>query len=118
MRRMRRWLTILFMVFLPLQLGWAAVSAYCQHESGAAANHLGHHDHRHQAAAGDESGSKATGSHFDCSFCQAASCTALPSGAGSSSAGILTSPAIAPPPMELLAGHPSEPERPKWGFPA
>ena len=115
---MRRWLTILFMVFLPLQLGWAAVSAYCQHESGAAANHLGHHDHRHQAAAGDESGSKATGSHFACSFCQAASCTALPSGAGSSSAGILTSPAIAPPPMELLAGHPSEPERPKWGFPA
>lgn len=118
MRRMRRLFAILFMVFLPLQLGWAAVSAYCQHESGAAANHLGHHEHQHQASAGDESGSKVKGSHFDCSFCQAASCTALPNGVGSTSAAVMASLAIAPPPMGLLAGHPSEPERPKWGLPA
>lgn len=115
---MRRWLAILFMVILPLQLGWAAVSAYCQHESGAAANHLGHHDHHHQVAGGDEPGSKAAGTDYDCSFCKAAGCTALPSDAGTSSAGILTTLAVAPPSIDLLAGHPSEPERPKWRLPA
>jgi hypothetical protein len=118
MRRMRHWLAILFMMFLPLQLSWAAVSAYCQHESGAAANHLGHHEHQHKAAAGDDSGTKAKGSHFDCGFCQAASCTALPNGVGSTAAVVLATLALAPPPMGQLIGHPSEPERPKWSHPA
>lgn len=44
---MRRWIAVLLMMFLPLQFTWAAVSAYCAHESGAAARHFGHHDHQH-----------------------------------------------------------------------
>nr|ART41037.1 L611 [uncultured bacterium] len=51
---MRRWLSILLLVFLPFQFSWAAVAGYCQHETGAAAQHFGHHDHQHQAAAEQE----------------------------------------------------------------
>jgi hypothetical protein len=42
---MRRWLVLLLLVLLPLQFSWAAVASYCVHENGAAADHLGHHDH-------------------------------------------------------------------------
>lgn len=79
---MRRWFAILFLLFLPIQLSWAAVSAYCEHEAGAAADHLGHHEHKHQGEVDDESWPKGGGVDVDCSFCHAASCTALPSGTG------------------------------------
>jgi soluble P-type ATPase len=36
---MRRWLSILLLVFLPFQFSWAAVAGYCQHETGAAITH-------------------------------------------------------------------------------
>jgi hypothetical protein len=42
---MRRRLAILLLVLLPTQMSWAAVADYCAHESGAAADHVGHHDH-------------------------------------------------------------------------
>ena len=74
---MRRWFAILFLLFLPIQLSWAAVSAYCEHEAGAAADHLGHHEHKHQGEVDDESWPKGGGVDVDCSFCHAASCTAL-----------------------------------------
>lgn len=105
------------MVFLPLQLGWAAVSGYCQHETGAAANHFGHHEHVHQGGDDDGDGGKASGGDFDCGFCHAASVTAL-------TGGVLTPPldmmssAATPPRVFLLSVHPIEPERPKWLFPA
>jgi hypothetical protein len=114
---MRRWLAILFMVFMPLQLGWAAVSAYCQHESGAAADHLGHHEHRHQGDDRD-SDSKSLGDHFDCGFCHASCITALPSSAASSALGMMSPPIAQPPLEQILSAHPAEPERPKWARPA
>ena len=45
---MRRWLSILLLVFLPFQFSWAAVGTYCEHESGARAKHFGHHEHEHK----------------------------------------------------------------------
>lgn len=39
---MKRWLFILLMLALPLQLSFAAVASYCGHEEGAAAQHFGH----------------------------------------------------------------------------
>ena len=42
---MHRWLAILLLALLPTQMTWAVVAGYCAHESGAAANHVGHHDH-------------------------------------------------------------------------
>lgn len=42
---MRRWIVILLMFVLPLQLGWAAAASLCQDEAGAQAPHFGHHLH-------------------------------------------------------------------------
>lgn len=109
---MRRWLAIFLMVFMPFQLGWAAVSAYCQHESGAAANHLGHHEHRHPVDHRD-AGTKSD-LDLDCGFCLAASVAALPSSSGASMSSVIQD-ALAPPPLPALASAPlAEPERPKW----
>lgn len=52
-RAVRRLLLIAMMCLLPLQLSWAAVARICLHESGGAAQHLGHHEHEHDAAKGD-----------------------------------------------------------------
>jgi len=80
MPTMRRWLPILLLALLPLQLSWAAVSVYCQHETGAAAQHLGHHEHQHHADAKAKSDSKATTQgaiDADCPTCHAGCATAL-----------------------------------------
>jgi hypothetical protein len=49
---MRRWLSILLLVLLPLQFTWAAAAGYCQHEKAVKAWHIGHHEHQHQDEAG------------------------------------------------------------------
>jgi hypothetical protein len=41
---MRRWLLIFLLALLPLQLSWAAASAYCQHERDTQPEHWGHHE--------------------------------------------------------------------------
>lgn len=62
---MRRALAIFLMLTLVLHSVWGAAEPYCQHESGAAAHHLGHHVHdlsvdHHEADAqsGDSADSK------------------------------------------------------------
>jgi hypothetical protein len=41
---MRKFVTILFVLILPMQWTTAAVAAYCQHEQdGPAQQHIGHH---------------------------------------------------------------------------
>ncbi|MBT9522580.1 MAG: hypothetical protein IV101_17035 [Dechloromonas sp.] len=45
---MRRFLILVMLCLLPLQVSWAAVSDYCGHEQGKAAQHFGHHDHDHK----------------------------------------------------------------------
>ncbi|WP_431262205.1 hypothetical protein ACQ859_18795 [Roseateles chitinivorans] len=47
---MRRWLTVFLLILLPLQLSWAVAATYCTHEADPAVNHIGHHQHRHEAA--------------------------------------------------------------------
>ena len=79
--RMRKWLAIFLLVFMPLQLSWAAVASYCQHETGAAAKHVGHHDHQHKAADGKETApdpTKTGGGDPDCASCHAGCSSALP----------------------------------------
>lgn len=46
---MRRWIAILLMIVLPLQLTWAVASNYCQDEQGKEAQHFGHQLHMHEA---------------------------------------------------------------------
>ena len=81
---MRHWLLIFLVVLLPMQLSWAAVASYCQHESnGATAQHIGHHDHDHEGDAGpaDSSNGKTTGSSgavdLDCGTCHAGGCAVM-----------------------------------------
>jgi hypothetical protein len=111
---MSRWLVILVLVFVPLQLGWAAVAAYCAHEgageTGVVAQHLGHHEHQHQPSAEADPAGVAD---LDCSHCHGHG-TGLPmvtpglspaSGSGHTGAGPAGS-APTPPP--------APPERPQW----
>lgn len=44
---MRRWVAIIMLIVLPLQLSWAVASNYCLDEQGPAAQHFGHHVHAH-----------------------------------------------------------------------
>lgn len=77
---MRRWLTILLLVMMPLQLGWAAAGSYCQHESGTQPKHFGHHFHQHKSDAGRDGKGEPDGAgklHPDCDSC-VASVVALP----------------------------------------
>lgn len=52
--RVKKLLFIFMLVLLPLQVSWAAVAVYCQHEQGQSA-HFGHHNHEHQAQLNDQS---------------------------------------------------------------
>ena len=78
---MRKWLAILLLVFMPLQLSWAAAASYCQHETGTSAKHFGHHDHQHKIADGKDASSdpaKTIGGDPDCASCHAGCLSALP----------------------------------------
>ena len=72
---MRRCLTVVLLVLLPLQSFWAAAATYCAHEQGAASRHFGHHEHRHHGAAGKVDGAEAdakkaqSSGDLDCAFC-------------------------------------------------
>jgi hypothetical protein len=116
---MRRWLAIFLLALLPLQFSWAAVAAYCGHETGQHAQHLGHHEHQHtgqatvdtDSAPADQNAS--AGFDFDCGHCHG-TCASMPAPAGD----------VAP---LRVASHPesaaegtvrtlaqSPPERPQW----
>lgn len=46
---MRRLLAIFLLILLPLQAAWVAAAPYCGHEPSAAVEHMGHHQHEHEA---------------------------------------------------------------------
>ena len=116
---MRRWLTLLLLVLLPLQFSWAAVASYCGHETGTQTQHLGHHDHHHADQAdlnkAKDLGSSAapTGNDFDCGHCHTP-CCAMPA------------LAYTPPPLAIASNQITQvegivrtfvqnpPERPQW----
>lgn len=47
---MRRFIVIIMLCLLPLQVSWAVVAEYCGHEQEKAAQHFGHHDDEHKAS--------------------------------------------------------------------
>lgn len=51
---MKRFILIFLLGLLPLQMSWAVVTGYCQHEEGKAAQHFGHHEHKHDASSGNK----------------------------------------------------------------
>ena len=72
---MRKTLVLFFLFLLPLQAAWSAMGSYCQHETGAAASHFGHHSHVHKSPVtpdpGAESPATSNDSHPDCNSCHA-----------------------------------------------
>lgn len=88
---MRRILLILLLAILPFQMSWATTAAYCQHEQGTAAQHFGHHEHRHQASAADAADKGSAKYHDDCSYHHLSAAKSLCSAV----------PAIASPPRNL-----------------
>lgn len=115
LRGMRRWLVVFLLALLPLQLSWAAVAAYCQHEKAPSqAEHFGHHEHEHhdQGAAQAQDAKKAPSAvDNDCGTCHLGHAQTLLSDA----------PAMAPPALpprvarhDALPGShvPALPDRP------
>jgi hypothetical protein len=119
---MRRWIAIVMLMLLPAQMSWAAVAAYCAHErSGAAAPHVGHHDHGGHAhalaaassEAADEGAAPSASPDADCGHCHG-HCTALPVPHGEAllPSGTASHASILDAPWAVRAD--ARPERPQW----
>lgn len=111
---LKRLFFILLMLIVPLQATWAAASAYCQHEQGAATQHVGHHAHQHQAADKDKSGgAPQAGFHADCAFCHLG-CVGVVASSPDTPSITAASPAVSPEISFLPSIFLEGPERPKW----
>ena len=110
----------LVLTILALQLSWSVVAAYCQHESGRAAQHFGHHSSEadsHKLASAEKD--KPTGSnkkvamHSHCASCAHATL----SFEGLPVALVMIEPIrLAPPALQLQYSslYSARPERPQW----
>ena len=117
---MRRRIAILLLLLLPFQFCWSAAAAYCQHEGGVSAAHLGHHFHVHKTASkAGKDASALSGLDSDCPSCVLhADGPSLPPDMPSLGASVAH---VAPVPSAVIAAPsppPSLPERPKWATPA
>jgi hypothetical protein len=122
---MRRLLSILLLVLLPLQFSWAAVAPYCGHEAAPEVQHVGHHAHEHhadvpavpvaQAEVGEQAAAEATPwmVDLDCAQCHAngAVASGTDDGLRADHRSVHPSPQVA----LMVSGHPqSRPDRPQW----
>lgn len=99
-----------------MQLSWSAVASYCQHENGVAAQHMGHHEHQHQASGHppDSDETKPAGVlDADCGACHAGCCTALLQSVSLLTAHLPTEVCSASA-VHLLSRIASPPDRPNW----
>ncbi len=116
---MHRWLAILLLALLPLQFSWAAAAAYCGHESGKHAQHLGHQEHQHagQATADNDSApadpSAPSGFDVDCGHCHG-TFASMPAPASDMAPLTLSSHPDAPVEGIVRTLAKSPPERPQW----
>ena len=113
------WLAILMLALLPLQFSWAAVAAYCGHETGQHVQHLGHHEHQHTDEATADQGSAPAdqsapaGFDFDCGHCHG-TCASMPAPMGDISPLALASHPVTPVEGTVRTLAQSPPERPQW----
>lgn len=117
---MRRWLALVLLCLLPLQVSWAAVAEYCAHEQGPAAQHFGHHDDEHAAWPDDTSDAAHSGSASP-AHDHPSHLAGFAGLLGDSGFSLKVPPHASPraedrpPPASL---PPDQPERPKWAVPA
>lgn len=113
---MKKIVLILLLLALPLQMSWAAAGAYCRHEQGEQARHLGHHGHQHKDGAGQSHGNKdgkdSGKAHGDCGYCHGIGAQALfPASAVPAPARPASSP-VAAAPFYYSSHIPDGPRRP------
>lgn len=107
---------------LALQFSWSTVAAYCMHETGVKAQHLGHHAHSEPsddagATTKDKPAQAKTGlAHTHCSSC--AHGTMM--GVTLDGAAVLQLPVMLAEHHEssMISVYASPPERPQWRQPA
>jgi hypothetical protein len=110
---MRRWLATFLLVLLPLQFSWAAAASYCQHETGPATKHFGHHEHKHHQDSNTTSDDLKLSVDADCAACHAGCAAATVT---VSSLALDTAPAVPAPWFPHAPASPpkAQPERPNW----
>ena len=113
---MRKLIAILLLSLMPLQACWATVSGYCQHERGAAARHLGHHEHQHhqKSAAHDQQAAASASADVDCGLCHAGGLVALLPELNLAAATPTLADLAAPVDLPSLSPPLERPERPNW----
>lgn len=77
---MRFFFITFMLLFFPLHVTWAAASAYCQHETGSASYHFGHHAHAHKSNQNHDSHESSSKKlfHEDCGYCHSATASFVP----------------------------------------
>lgn len=113
LRAVRRWLSILLLVLLPLQFAWAQAADYDVHGSGSHEMHFGHHDHDHGEPTDAPDGGAGGSIDADGHHCHG-QCTAMPAPVCLVAAVMSsTSPAVR---IDAHSGAlaPPRPERPQW----
>lgn len=116
---MTRRFVYMMLTIIALQLSWGVIAVYCQHESGRAAQHFGHHqhadtlDHSVVAAKDKSSAAKKATQHSHCSSCAHAplSIDGLPEVALHPTAG---SDAPISAIASLSSSYKTPPDRPQW----
>jgi hypothetical protein len=111
---MRRWFFIVMLILLPVQLSWAAASAYCQHTAPHTTPHPGHHVHEHAQSPSGDSNTADTGTlENDCGVCNAGCSLALHTATPNATLGHGHLRASAPTPVPLRH-YQDLPDRPQW----
>jgi hypothetical protein len=108
-------LLFLLLVLLPLQWTAAAVASYCQHETGLAAKHTGHHDHKHESSSetGGQTPKSSGAIDDDCAICHL-SCGGLTASEHSFTFGSPQGSRLVFDPLIFPSVIPARPERPNW----
>lgn len=109
---LRRAFFLCMIFLLPFQMSWAVAGVYCEHESGTAARHFGHHDDGHSFSGHEQSGSKKASA--DCQLHTHAAYQGVPAIVTVVSALSVACALNATAPQLSPHGIVSRPERPKW----
>ena len=112
----KRFLSTLLLVVLPLQSVWATAAVHCGHVAGAHQPHFGHHSGHHHGASADKaltSDNAGSGLDSDATHCHGAVTAVLMSALAWP---VLASAEPPAPPAEAKRQAPalSPPERPQW----
>lgn len=114
MHRMRRIFILAILLLMSVQVSWAAVSNYCQHETGAATQHIGHHEHEHHEGEEKSKGAPYSVIDDDCASCQLGGMGIMPMSASTLPFGVILSQSVFVPSSFLSSQGSERPERPKW----